>query len=287
LSPLSFWDYVKAAFHARAEVPALGRMPLNKMGLALFAVLGILNPGFWLLGAALEISYLFWLASSDRFQKVVDGERLLEAQEEWREKIKRAVGRLSEQSQSRYRHLVEQAGRIVGISESLEVDSLGNVTDLRNRSLSQLLSIFLRLLTARELIVANVQERNRSELIRETGQLQEKLSKVEKDTALARSLEGTLDIHRRRLENLDRAEESLKVIDAELARIENQVELIREESAVSGKPEFLSSRLDAVTSTMSETSRWMDQHSDLFQELTGEEAENVWARVPQMPQEKE
>ena len=43
---LGYWDYVKAAFHAGVKVPLLGDMPLNKMALAVFGVLGLANPGF-------------------------------------------------------------------------------------------------------------------------------------------------------------------------------------------------------------------------------------------------
>ena len=55
---LSFGDYVKEAFLRRVEVPGLGGMPLNVLVVAAFAVLGLANPGFWFLGAALEGLYL-------------------------------------------------------------------------------------------------------------------------------------------------------------------------------------------------------------------------------------
>ncbi len=64
------------------QVPLLGRLPLNKMGLAAFAVLGLWNPGFWFLGAAGELAYLFLKATSPRFQNLIEGERLLAAQQQ-------------------------------------------------------------------------------------------------------------------------------------------------------------------------------------------------------------
>ena len=136
------------------------------------------------------------------------------------------------------------------------------------------------------MIAANVPGLDRAQLEGELDKLQERLEKTEPGSALRRSLEGTLDIHRRRLENLDRATESLKVIDAELERIEGQVELIREESAVGGKPEFLSSRLDAVTATMSETSQWIDQHSDFIHSLAGDDMDAALTSLPEMPTEE-
>ncbi len=287
MNALTFWDYVREAFHYRVRLPALGGLPANKMGLGLFAILGLANPGFWFLGAAAEIAFLVLAASSKRFQKVVEGVRLLEAQENWREKVHGAVQRLTPPSQERFRTLLEQCRRTLGISQTLHADGLENLRDIRNQNLNQLLSIFLRLLTAREVIAANVPGLDRARLQAELKRIQERLEKTEEGSPLRRSLEGTLDIHRRRLENLDRATQSLKVIDAELERIEGQVELIREESAVGGKPEFLSSRLDAVTATMSETSQWIDQHSDFIHSLAGDEMEDVLTSLPETPVDKE
>lgn len=279
---LGYRDYLKAAFYRKVDVPSLGLLPLNLMGLGVFAVLGLANPGFWLLGAAAEVAYLFGLSASRRFQKLVHGEELLEAQEAWEGKVTATVDRLSAPSRDRYRRLLGQCRLILGLSESLDADSLGNYRDLRSRSLNQLLWIFLRLLTSRELIADNVSDLDRKALEEEAAKLERRLADVdaEKHAALARSLNGTLAITKKRLENLGRASGNLDVIDAELLRIEQQVELIREESAVTGSPELLSARLDAVSSTMGETSRWMDEHAEFFGSLVGEETAPSTADLP-------
>lgn len=281
LEPAGFGSYVLQAFNRKVDVPLLGSLPLNKMVLATVGVLGLANPGFWILGAAGELLYLFLKATSPRFRKLIEGERLLAAQESWAEKVNRAVERLSPSSRERYRQLLGQCRLTLGISDTLDTDSLGNFRDLRARSLNQLLGIFLRLLTSREVIVANVQHLDRTELEGEIAALEKRLTEAAEDSALERSLSGTLDIQRKRLDNLTRADENLQVINAELERIEQQIELIREESAVSGRPEMLSMRLDAVTSTMSETSRWMDEHTDFFDSLAGQP---MVAELPELPE---
>lgn len=278
---LSFWDYLREAFYRRVPVPGMGNLPVNLMALAAVAVLGMGNPGFWLLGAAAELTYLVGVAGSSRFQKLVQGERLLAAQRSWEGQLAGAVERLAEESRGRYRRLLGQCRRILGISASLDADSLGNLRDLRSRSLNQLLAIFLRLLTSREVIVANLQHLDPKELEADIARLQEQFAEAGDHAPLARSLQGTLDIQRKRLENLGKARASLSVIDAELARIEQQVELIREESALSRSPGLLSERLDAVTSTMSETSRFLDENADL---LGGFGVEEAAAAVPDLPQ---
>jgi hypothetical protein len=279
---LTFADYLKSAFHRKVDLPLLGPMPLNKMALGVFAVLGIANPGFWLLGAALELTYLFGVGGSQRFQKLVRGEQLLAEQDRWAEQINGAVQRLSPPSRERYRRLLDECRLILGISQTLDENNLGNFRDLRAQSLNQLLGIFLRLLTSREVISGNITNLDRTALEEDIARLEERLAAAEADSPLQRSLQGTLDIQRKRLDNLSRAAANLQVIDAELERIQQQVELIREESAVSGRPEALSLRLDAVTSTMSETSRWMDEHAEFFGSLG--DGESALPELPDLPQ---
>lgn len=280
---LSFHNYAKEAFDRTAKVPLLGRLPLNKMGLAAFAVLGLWNPGFWFLGAAGELAYLFLRATSPRFQNLIEGERLLAAHESWAEKISQAVDRLSTRSRERYRRLLEQCRSALGITDTLENDSLGNFRDMRARSLNQLLAIFLRLLTSREVIEGNLKGLNRAALQNEVAELEKRLAAAGEDSALSRSLSGTIAIQTKRLNNLGKAASNLEVIDAELRRIEKQVELIREESAVTGRPEALSVHLDAVTNTMSETSRWMDEHNEFFHSLDGHTMAGELTKLPEFP----
>lgn len=280
---LSFWDYVREAFYRKVPVPGLGVLPANVMALAALAVLGLGNPGFWFLAAAGEVVYLAGVAGSKRFQKVVQGERLLGAQQRWEGKVGDAVARLNDGDRARYRKLLDQCRSILGISERLEGDSLGNLRDLRSRSLNQLLGIFLRLLASREVITASVESLDEHELQGDIARLEKAVAAAGDNAALSRSLEGTLAIQKRRLENLGKARSTLSVVEAELGRIEQQVELIREESALTRSPEFLSQRLDAVTSAMGETSRFLDEHADLLGNLGADEAVPPVPELPQLP----
>lgn len=283
LDAAGFGSYALEAFNRKVRVPLLGDMPLNKMVLGASVVLGLVNPGFWFLGAAGELAYLFLKATSPRFQKLIEGERLLAQQETWAEKVNHAVESLSPASRERYRKLLGQCRLTLGVSDTLETDTLGNFRDLRARNLNQLLAIFLRLLTSKEAIESNLSSLDAKDLALVISHLEARLATAEPEGALHRSLSGTLDIQRKRLENLERARNSLAVINAELERIEQQIELIREESAVSGRPEMLSMRLDAVTSTMSETSRWMDEHGEFFESLAGQDLVGHLSQLPELP----
>ena len=269
---LGYWEYVKAAFRRRARVPLLGYVPYNYLALFAFTVLGAAsqNPGFWFMGGALEIGYLTALAGNTRFQKLVEGEALLKERPDGKPSIQQAVNFLTPPSAERYRRIFEQCRLILGINAPLKPAAM--LEDSRAESLNQLLLLFVRLLSSREILLATLSQVDRKTLEADVERLKQKLAAAEAGGALARSVQATLDIESKRLENLARAKSNLEVIDAELERIEQQVRLIREESAVSGGPEVLSARLDAVSTTLTETSTWMDQHAELFTSLSADDA---------------
>ena len=274
----SYWDYMRAAFKRRIKIGILGYVPFNKLALFTFAVLGVLNPGFWLLGAAAEMVYLVGVAGNGRFQKLIQGEALLKEQAGGERKIQQAVTLLTPPSAERYKRLLDQCRLILGINTPL--GQSGMLEDMRAGSLNQLLCLFLRLLSSREVLLTTLSQVDKKNLEADLDRLKDKLSKAEAESPLARSVQATVDIEAKRLENLGKAKSSLEVIEAELERIEQQVRLIREESAVSGGPQFLSDRLDAVTSTLTETSKWMDQHAELFSGLS---TDDVMAASPSLP----
>ena len=124
----------------------------------------------------------------------------------------------------------------------------GGVTDFRAGNLNQMLWLFLRLLASREAITDTLARVDRRQLEAGVASLKTRLAAAgDPEGPLARSLKATLEIQEKRLANLDTATDNLAVIDAELERIEQQVRLVREESAIVGSPEALSARLDSVS----------------------------------------
>jgi hypothetical protein len=285
MSQYSFGDYLKEAFGWRWRVPLLGRMPINAIGIGAFAVAGIANPGFWLLGVALEVAYVIGLASSDRFQKVVQANRQYAQKETFEQKMEKAFNRLSPPSKGRYQRLYEACGRTLGITEALQEDDLASMRGLRSGGLTQLLAIFLRLLTSRELIGETLSRIDRVKVEEESRQLEERLAKEAPESPLRRALQGTLDIQKKRLENFHRAEQSKVLIDAELERIEQHVVLIGEEAATTGNAEDFTSKLDSVTSALSETNRWLEQNAALFGSMDSDPVLSgaAGAELPRLP----
>ena len=77
-------NYWWKAFNAR---PLGMFVAPNWVGLAAFGLLGLSNPGFWILGAGLELGYLLTLATNARFQRTVASRPLSAARAEWNTRI--------------------------------------------------------------------------------------------------------------------------------------------------------------------------------------------------------
>jgi hypothetical protein len=259
---LSFFDYVKAAFHWKVKISGLGYLPLNRMLLAGFAILGFGNFGFWFLGIAYETGYLLFLSGSPRFQKLVRGSELKSSQQQWYDKQARLMASLDKPSQERYRRLEQASSGILKTAKSTWDES--GMAGVQSGDLSQLLWIFLRLLHSCQRIKKILSQTSRQDLEQEMKAITLKLAKEPETSPVYRSLKGILDIQQRRLDNLIKAEESLMVSESELNRIEKQVELIAEEITVSSDPEILSLRLDGVMQSLQGTTSWMSEHSEFF-----------------------
>jgi ABC-type enterochelin transport system substrate-binding protein len=81
---------------------------------------------------------------------------------------------------------------------------------------------------------------------------------------LRRSLTGQIEILQQRLDKRREAKEKLAFLDAELTRIQEQVELVREQAVVSTDPETLSKRIDEVTATLGGTTQWISDQQKIY-----------------------
>jgi hypothetical protein len=111
-NPPSYFDYVREAFNASPRLPGLGNLPLNWMGLAGFATLGLLNPGFLLIGAAVEIAFLATLSNNARFQNYVRGKAIADDTSQRltveEEAVAARLVQLDDEDQKRYESLIQR-----------------------------------------------------------------------------------------------------------------------------------------------------------------------------------
>jgi hypothetical protein len=256
----SFFDYVGAAFNAR---PFGMFVAPNWVGLTALGLLGFANPGFWVLGAGLELGYLALLSTNPRFRRVVDARESSVAGRDWQEKIGRLLDGLGADDRRRYESL---AGRCRAILDHQQRGStIPHGLQTQSEGLSRLLWIYLRLLAARQAIEHVLDEAGGGVgLDRRVRDVEAQLDRREIGDDLRRSLAGQLEILRQRQAQQVEARQKLGFLEAELVRIQEQVELIREQAALSTDPELLSQRIDQIAATLGGTSQWVREQQEVF-----------------------
>ena len=256
-----FLDYLSAAFNAR---PMGMFVAPNWVGIAAFGILGAANPGFWVIGAGLELGYLLTLATNKRFQQTVSMKPLNAARQEWNQRIQRVLGRLDAADRREYDALAERCRSIVDMQMNNAAEPPDGL-EQQAESLGRLSWMFLRLLLARRTIgqvMGGAQ--NDVELQRRIASLERQQAQPGLSEELARSLSGQLEILRQRLQQRTDGDRKLAYIEAEVERIQQQVELIREQAAMSTDPELLSRRIDDITATLGSTGQWIRDQQQVY-----------------------
>lgn len=258
---VGFFDYVKAAFNAR---PIGMFVAPNWIGLATFGLLGMTDPGFWVLGAGLELGYLLALATNQRFQRTVSAGPLDAARSEWNQRIQRLLGKLDPSDRKTYDTLAERCRSIIDLQIQSAPEPPHGIESQAD-SLGRLSWTFLRLLLARRTI-ANVLggTHHDADLQKRIASLERQQEQTGLTEELARSLSGQLDILRQRQAQRGDGDRKLAFIEAELERIEQQVELIREQAALSSDPEILSRRIDEIAATLGGTGQWIRDQQQVY-----------------------
>jgi len=259
-----FWDYVRHAFNAR---PIGMFIPPNWIGIGVLTLLGTLNPGFWIVGLGLEFAYLGTLATNERFQRTVRATRQWENRREWQSTVDDLVRQLSQEGQRRYRVLESRCRSILEQQQRTLAGPAG--LEAQGESLNRLLWVFLRLMLTRQAIDRIVQEakdgtEDITRLQERIQNLQTRLKEESIGEELRKSLAGQIEILQQRVEKRREAREKLAFLDAELVRIEEQAELVREQAVLSTDPQTVSQRIDQITATLGGTSQWISEQQRIY-----------------------
>jgi hypothetical protein len=240
-------------------------VPPNWIALAATGLLGLAEPGIWVIGAGFELAYLLVLASNERFQRAVAPAPAARSADDWTARTGRALLQLSETDRRRYQQVAERCRSIIELQVK---DSVGGAIamEAQHESLARLAWLYLRLLVGRHTIRKVQADANPAdELPGALAALESRLGSGETLTAeLRRSLEGQAEILRQRIEHRKEAARQVAFIESELVRIEQQVELIREQAALSTDPATLSGRIDEITATLGGTSQWIRDQQQMF-----------------------
>jgi hypothetical protein len=254
-------DYISGAFNAR---PLGMFIPPNWIGLGVVGFLGFLYPGFWVLGAGLELGYLLMLSSNPRFQRIIKAKQQRRTQREQYSRLQGFISQLEPDQQQRYRALEE---RCRGILRQLAITDNSAAATAQGEGLRRLLWIFLRLLITRQAILRTLQEslgQGSKSLQMRITELEEKLKAQNLGDDLRKSFQSQADILRQRRDKQDEAREKLVFLEAELVRIQEQVELLREQAVISTGTEVVSNRIDHIAETLGDTTRWIKEQQQIY-----------------------
>jgi len=252
-----FRTYLGAAFNAR---PLGMPLPPNWLALAAVGMLGVLNPGFWLIGAGLEVAYLLWLTSNARFRTTVDAAHLDADSGSWQARRAGLLARLTPALRQRQEQLEERCRFVLN-----QGGDDGALSAQQADNLAQLAWVHLRLLLSRQRLDQVVTEADApADIAARIAALKTQLAGPVASDTLRASLASQLDILTARAAGHAHARDQLALIDAELERLRQQVELVREQSALASDPAGASRAIDALGATLGETNRWLtDQRQSL------------------------
>lgn len=243
------WRYLKAAYFVGADVPALGRVPVNVLASIAFVILGFGHPGFWLLGLAAEAAVLPTLAFNKRFQNYVDAtQRQLTSGDS---QIKRTalVQALPPDDRKRIEALDRKCAKVLDVYRNAQAEEF--LIETNRDALDNLKWVYTKLLIARfHLLTAGTDDTAES-LLRKILSIQEDLKDSQETPALHQSKAATVDILKRRLANIERREQSLEEVESDLTRVESQVDLILDNAAMQGKPQTISTDLQLASDLVS------------------------------------
>jgi hypothetical protein len=241
----------------------------NWVWIGLFIWLGVINPGFWILGIALEAGYLLRMATNPRFQRYVEGTLLQKEQDNWTDKVKKLTDKLLPPLNEQYQRLYNRCSQII---EGQHLEQNNATVDIQRQGLAKMLWIYLKLLLTkqsllqliREIDKDNTYQRGTTLVANQIDQITKKLKSTNLNDITRKSLQSTLDILNQRLQSRSQADEKISYVDAELGRIEQQLELIREQAILAADPGLISDRIDQVSTSLGDTSKWVMEQQQIF-----------------------
>ena len=173
---------------------------------------------------------------------------------------------LNSEDQQRYRALEARCRSLLEQQEHIQTPSQG--LQAQNEGLGRLLWLYLRLLSTRQAIGRMI--RSSTEFSDGSTSLEDRINRLKAklneplSEELRKSLNGQIEILQQRLERRSEAKEKLAFLDAELTRIQEQVELVREQAVLSADPETISQKIDQITTTLGSTAQWVSDQQKIY-----------------------
>jgi hypothetical protein len=264
--PVYFGKYLKAAFLTHWNL-------LCFLGGSAFALLSgrpdILLP----IVAAGEITYVGLLGSHPKFQSYVDAQEAKLKRDETsvasQQTLQQILRTLPPELLQRFQSLRTQCLELRQIAMDLRRPGMGApdvpLDQLQLAGLDRLLWIHLRLLYTQNAVAKFLKKTSADQIQQSIMDLEQQIKQLpagDKDShhdRILAALQDNLDTSRSRLANLAKARENYQLIKLEIDRLENKIRSLSEMAVNRQEPEFISSEVDHVASSMVDTERTMNE----------------------------
>jgi hypothetical protein len=178
------------------------------------------------------------------------------------------LAQMDSESQAHQYDIEREAAEIVNLLQRSEAHA-SQIGDVR-----QMAWLHLKLLAARAQLeeVVEAAERERKSLDDQQKRCKDRLAAGDVDDDLRRSLEQQLQVIESRNQAHRDAGRRMELVDAELARLRQQVSLVREQALLSTDENNMAQSLDALSASLNEANRWLKDQRELFAGLLDDEA---------------
>lgn len=250
-------NYVKAAFFWQYNWILL-------VGAGLFSLISG-NALPVLLAAGLELMYLAIVPQNARFRRLVRSWNFAEEQRQHQKQLNEMLQNLSPEMQSRFVHCVQVCGSIRTNFAQLSSQSQIFLQQI-DTSMQGLLSGYARLLVAAYQQQQYLKSTGQDEIKREIAAVQKTLSS---EPARVQEInQKRIEILNKRLDKFGKISENRKVVDAQIAAVEDVLMLVRDQSVTMRDPQQVSDRLDSLVHDVEQTEQTVQQVETIFGDLT-------------------
>jgi hypothetical protein len=261
-----FGAYLKAAFLNHWNLLAF-------LGGAAFALISGRAEVLLPLVLAGEAAYVGLLGTHPKFQQYVDAQRAKATRAEDsqvnQQSLQQILRTLPPDVLQRFEMLRNQCLELRQIAMDIRRPGAAAVDvpldQIQLTGLDRLLWIHLRLLYTQVALSKFLKKTSADQIKRSIQGLEQQIAQLpadDKDDRRARvraALQDNLDTSRGRLANLDKAGENYELIGLEIDRLENKIRSLSEMAVNRQEPEFISSEVDHVASSMVDTERTMNE----------------------------
>ncbi len=212
--------------------------------------------------AAAELAYLGFLGIQPRFQNVLRGQAMMKGgttAEDPAARYEKIASFLTHEDLTRFQHLQGRCASLLDLRRRMDSkDGSDSSEDFRAESLDRMLWLCLKLLHQRSGLERFLASTNRVQIDSEMRAAEDQLTESKKRDTAAGGIEGrlTTSINERiktigeRLENYNKATESLELVCSEIEKTEQQITHLCEVGMTMRDSSNLSAQIDSISESL-------------------------------------